>query len=67
MLSCIKDVEEYPLMPSHLQSARREISRSPVKKGKVQLDEFLESELSQEPLMSYLHNRKGNHTDSSQQ
>jgi len=42
----IKDVMEYPLMPSHLHSARQEISRSPVKKGKVQLDEFLEAELS---------------------
>ena len=54
LLSCIKDVEEYPLMPSHLQSARREISRSPVKKGKVQLDEFLESELSQEPQVGFI-------------
>ncbi len=53
-LSCIKDVEEYPLMPSHLQSARREIARSPVKKGKVQLDEFLESELSQEPQVGFI-------------
>ena len=54
LLSCIKDVEEYPLMPSHLQSARREISNSPVKKGKVQLDEFLESELSQEPQVGFI-------------
>jgi SpoVK/Ycf46/Vps4 family AAA+-type ATPase len=54
LLSCIKDVEEYPLMPSHLQSARREISRSPVKKGKIQLDEFLESELSQEPQVGFI-------------
>jgi len=54
LLSCIKDVEEYPLMPSHLQSARREISRSPVKKGKAQLDEFLESELSQEPQVGFI-------------
>jgi SpoVK/Ycf46/Vps4 family AAA+-type ATPase len=54
LLSCIKDVEEYPLMLSHLHSARREISRSPVKKGKVQLDEFLESELSQEPQVGFI-------------
>ena len=54
LLSCIKDVGEYPLMPSHLQSARREISHSPVKKGKVQLDEFLEAELSQEPQVGFI-------------
>jgi SpoVK/Ycf46/Vps4 family AAA+-type ATPase len=54
LLSCIKNVEEYPLMPSHLQSARREISNSPVKKSKVQLDEFLEAELSQEPQVGFI-------------
>ena len=50
----IKDVKEYPLMPSHLHSARQEISQSPVKKGKVQLDEFLEAELSQEPQVGFI-------------
>ena len=54
LLSWIKDVEEYPLMSSHLQSARREISQSPVKKSKVQLDEFLEAELSQEPQVGFI-------------
>jgi SpoVK/Ycf46/Vps4 family AAA+-type ATPase len=54
LLAYIKDVEEYPLMPSHLQSARQEISQSPVKKGKVQLDEFLEAELSQEPQVGFI-------------
>jgi hypothetical protein len=54
LLSGIKDVEDYPLMPSHLNSARREISQSPVKKSKVQLDEFLEAELSQEPQVGFI-------------
>jgi ATP-dependent Lon protease len=54
LLSYIEDVEAYPLMPSHLQSARQEISRSPVKKSKVQLDEFLEAELSQEPQVGFI-------------
>jgi ATP-dependent Lon protease len=54
LLAYIKDVEEYPLMPSHLHSARQEISQSPVKKGKVQLDEFLEAELSQEPQVGFI-------------
>jgi SpoVK/Ycf46/Vps4 family AAA+-type ATPase len=54
ILAYIKNVEEYPLMPSHLHSARQEISQSPVKKGKVQLDDFLESELSQEPQVGFI-------------
>lgn len=44
----------YPLMRSHLISARKEISQNPVKKGKVQLDEFLEAELSQEPQVGFI-------------
>ena len=54
LLETIRDVKEYPLMPSHLQSARQEISQSPVKRGKVQLDEFLEAELSQEPQVGFI-------------
>ena len=54
LLAWIKDVKEYPLMPSHLKSARREISQSPVKKSKVQLDEFLVAELSQEPQVGFI-------------
>ena len=54
LLSGIQDVAEYPLMPSHLHSARREIAQSPVKKSKVQLDEFLEAELSQEPQVGFI-------------
>jgi SpoVK/Ycf46/Vps4 family AAA+-type ATPase len=54
LLAYIKGVEEYPMMPSHLYSARQEISKSPVKKGKVQLDEFLEAELSQEPQVGFI-------------
>ncbi len=57
IVSLIKDVqasEDYPLKVSHLDSARSEISQSPVKKGKVQLDEFLESELSEEPQVGFI-------------
>ena len=46
--------EEYPLIDSHLNSAKQEISQSPTKKGKVQLDEFLEAELSQEPQVGFI-------------
>ena len=53
-VDAIKGVEDYPLMPTHLSSARRSISQSPTKKGKVQLDEFLEAELSQEPQVGFI-------------
>ncbi|MFH1155624.1 MAG: AAA family ATPase [Pseudomonadota bacterium] len=46
--------EAYPLVESHLESARKEISQSPVRKGHVQLNEFLEAELSQEPQVGFI-------------
>lgn len=50
----IQSADQYPLMRSHLNSAKSEIAQSPVKKGKVQLDEFLEAELSQEPQVGFI-------------
>lgn len=50
----INSEKDYPLAESHLISARREISESPVKKGSVQLDEFLATELSQEPQIGFI-------------
>ncbi|MDY6793653.1 MAG: AAA family ATPase [Thermodesulfobacteriota bacterium] len=54
LLKKIQDEAHYPLMESHLLSAQGEISQSPVKKGKAQLDEFLEAELSQEPQVGFI-------------
>lgn len=54
LLDRINPADGYPLMRSHLNSARNEISRSPVKKDAVQLDEFLEAELSQEPQIGFI-------------
>lgn len=54
LLKPVTRMEDYPLMVSHLNSARHEISRSPVKIGKIQLDEFLEAELSQEPQVGFI-------------
>lgn len=54
LIDPIHSLEDYPIRQSHLQSARIEISHSPVKKGKVQLDEFLEAELSQEPQVGFI-------------
>ncbi len=52
--SRIRSPEQYPLTRIHLQSAKLEISQSPTRKGKVQLDEFLEAELSQEPQVGFI-------------
>ena len=54
LLEPVTGMDGYPLMPSHLNAARHEISHSPVKIGKVQLDEFLEAELSQEPQVGFI-------------
>ncbi len=54
LLEGIGEMDAYPIVATHLQSARQEISHSPVKKGKVQLDEFLEAELSQEPQVGFI-------------
>ena len=54
LLKKIQDEAHYPLMESHLLSAQVEVSQSPVKKGKAQLDEFLEAELSQEPQVGFI-------------
>ncbi len=50
----IKSEDQYPLVVAHLVSARREISQSPVTKGAIQLNEFLETELSQEPQVGFI-------------
>jgi transitional endoplasmic reticulum ATPase len=54
LLTPVTSMEDYPLMASHLNSVRQEISHSPVKIGKMQLDEFLEAELSQEPQVGFI-------------
>jgi len=46
--------KDYPLVETHLESARREISQSPVRKGSIQLNEFLETELSKEPQVGFI-------------
>ncbi|MFH1981061.1 MAG: AAA family ATPase [Pseudomonadota bacterium] len=54
LLTHIREMDDYPLRMSHLESATQEISGSPVKKGKVQLDKYLEAELSQEPQVGFI-------------
>lgn len=54
LLDGISKLEDYPLVPSHLHSARMEISQNPIRKGKIQLEEFLEAELSREPQVGFI-------------
>lgn len=54
ILKTIQKEESYPMMKTHLQSARTELAQSPIRKGKVQLDEFLEAELSKEPQPGFI-------------
>jgi DNA-binding transcriptional MerR regulator len=46
--------DDYPLCYSHLRLARQEMSQSPTRKGKVELDDFLEAELSREPQKGFI-------------
>ncbi len=45
---------DYPLCEAHLLNARKELSQSPTRKGKVELDDFLETELSKEPQKGFI-------------
>ncbi len=54
LLEGIERPEDYPLTRAHLLAARQELGQSPTKKGKVQLDEFLGAELSQEPQVGFI-------------
>ncbi|NOY14291.1 MAG: ATP-binding protein, partial [Deltaproteobacteria bacterium] len=48
-LSKIKGDKDFPITRWHLQNARQQLASSPLRKGKQQLDDFLETELSEEP------------------
>ena len=52
--SKIKTDKDFPLTRWHLQNARQQIAASPLRKGKQQLDEFLETELSKEPQVGFV-------------
>jgi transitional endoplasmic reticulum ATPase len=64
LLSCLDEAAErlgkvcaaglYPITRWHLHSARQQLAGSPTRKGKQQLDEFLETELSREPQVGFV-------------
>lgn len=53
-LSMIKDDKDFPVTHWHLQTARQQLASSPLRKGKQQLDDFLETELSEEPQVGFV-------------
>jgi len=50
----IQQAGVYPVSHWHLTSARQQLAASPTRKGKQQLDEFLETELSREPQVGFV-------------
>ena len=44
----------FPVTRWHLQTARHQLADSPTRKGKQQLDQFLETELSREPQVGFV-------------
>ncbi|MHB8123194.1 MAG: AAA family ATPase [Desulfuromonadaceae bacterium] len=54
LFSGIKTDTDFPLTRWHLQNARQQLASSPQRKGKQQLDEFLETELSKEPQVGFV-------------
>ena len=52
--SGIKTDKDFPITRWHLQNARQQLASSPLRKGKQQLDEFLETELSREPQVGFV-------------
>ncbi len=50
----LKAEKNFPISNWHLQNARQQLAGSPLRKGKQQLDEFLETELSEEPQIGFV-------------
>lgn len=50
----LKADKNFPISNWHLQNARQQLAGSPLRKGKQQLDEFLETELSEEPQVGFV-------------
>jgi hypothetical protein len=53
-LEKVRESGNYPVTRWHLQSARGQLAASPTRKGKQQLDRFLETELSREPQVGFV-------------
>ncbi|WP_303723083.1 AAA family ATPase [Malonomonas rubra] len=53
-LAKIEDDKDFPITAWHMQTARQQLASSPLRKSKQQLDEFLETELSEEPQVGFV-------------
>ncbi|MBN2792148.1 MAG: AAA family ATPase, partial [Desulfuromonadales bacterium] len=53
-LAKIEDDKDFPITCWHLQTARQQLANSPLRKGKQQLEDFLETELSEEPQVGFV-------------
>jgi hypothetical protein len=53
-LAGLLQAELFPVTRWHLHAARVQLASSPTRKGKQQLDEFLETELSKEPQIGFV-------------
>ena len=53
-LSKIQAEADFPITHWHLQNAKHQLASSPLRKGKQQLDDFLETELSEEPQVGFV-------------
>ncbi len=53
-LSGLQQSGRFPVTRWHLHAARTQLASSPTRKGKQQLDEFLETELSKEPQVGFV-------------
>lgn len=53
-LQQVQVIGNYPVTRWHLQNARQQLAASPTRRGKQQLDQFLETELSQEPQVGFV-------------
>lgn len=50
----IEEDKDFPVTQWHLQTARQQLANSPLRKSKQQLEDFLETELSEEPQVGFV-------------
>ncbi|MBI2672724.1 AAA family ATPase, partial [Candidatus Woesearchaeota archaeon] len=53
-ISDVKEEKDYPITISHAIKATESMKKNPIKSGKIILDDFLESEISEEPQVGFV-------------
>ncbi|GAB4172900.1 MAG: hypothetical protein Tsb0017_05140 [Geothermobacteraceae bacterium] len=54
LFTSVNQEQDYPVSNWHLQSARQQLAGSPTRKGKQDLDQFLQTELSEVPQVGFV-------------